>query len=133
MKFFKVSLITIGIFGLSSIIPNSISLATGFTDLANCFTAEKGDINPIDDLGECRLQFYASWGGGTEINLLIKDQYKVHGYCPGQTTGGTHLACRVNELPGEVRYIDSIYGGAYCAWRHQDSVAYCAKPYNHGR
>ena len=107
------------------------SKATGFTDIASCFTARKGDNNTLADMGECRLHFYSSAGGGTSIDIRWSDGSKLLGKCPGLSANYGLNGCVVNGLPGEIRIVGEEDSPAFCAWRHKDLVAYCARPWNH--
>jgi hypothetical protein len=111
--------------------------ATGFIDIAECFTAKKGSRNAVSQLGdsqlgECRIQFYSSLGGGTTIELrMLKDGAVIKGDCPGlsQQTYGTR-GCLVNRQPGDIQVIGEEPYPAYCVWRYRDPIAYCAFPFN---
>lgn len=107
------------------------ALATGFTDLASCFTARKGDNKPVSEMGVCRLHFYSSAGGGTTIDMRWNNGFKLTGQCPGSSANYGLNGCVVNGLPGEIRIVGEEDNPAFCAWRHKDPIAYCARPWNH--
>ena len=104
--------------------------ATGFTDLATCYTARKGESQIAINLGECRLHFYSSFGGGTQIHMILSGGQQIDGQCPGESSNYGLAGCLVNRLPGIVKIVGTDHP-AYCAWRHKDTDAYCALPFNH--
>jgi hypothetical protein len=104
--------------------------ATGFTDLATCFTAKKGDNNPIKDLGKCQLHFYSSFGGGTIIEITLDNGKVINGQCPGESANYGLKGCMVNDLPGVIKIVGDTDYPSYCAWQHKQRISYCANPWN---
>ncbi len=104
--------------------------ATGFTDIATCFTAKKGDDNPIKNLGECRLHFYSSFGGGTILKITLDNGKVINGQCPGESANYGLTGCIVNDLPGVIKTVGNTDYPSYCIWQHKQKISYCAKPWN---
>ncbi|MDH4405996.1 MAG: hypothetical protein QE276_08315 [Cyanobium sp. D14.bin.5] len=114
------------------------AVATGFSDLANCFTADKATGKKIRDLGECRISARGSLGSGDGLNLSINGRVIIDADTPGRNSPDFgKRGTLVNGQPGELDFsMGQFVEGAptiYCAYRYTDSVAYCALPYNHGR
>ena len=116
-------------------IPTLPAKATGFRDLATCFTTKKGDNKPIQELGECKLGFSSSYGGGTAMEMSSEGKFSITGRCPGETINAGLTGCMVNGEPGILKLVggdtETGTGIAFCMWKHKDKYAYCAFPYNH--
>jgi len=111
------------------------AVATGFSDLATCFTADKATGKKIRDLGECRISARGSWGSGDGLNLSVNGRVIIDADSPGRNSADFgKRGTLVNGQPGELDFSMGEEGGPtiYCAYRYTDSVAYCALPYNHG-
>lgn len=113
------------------------AVATGFSDLATCFTAEKATGKKIRDIGECRISARGSWGSGDGLSLSINGRVIIDADTPGRNSPDFgKRGTLVNKQPGELDFSMSQFeeGGPtmYCAYRYTDPVAYCALPYNHG-
>jgi hypothetical protein len=103
---------------------------TGFTDLATCYKACKGDSYITTNLGECRLHFYSSFGGGTQIHMILSGGQRIDGQFPGKSTNYGFADYLVNGLPGIVKTVCTDCP-AYCVRRLADNDAYCELPLNH--
>lgn len=113
------------------------AVATGFSDLASCFTAEKATGKKIRDIGECRISARGSWGSGDGLSLSINGRVIIDADTPGRNSSDFgKRGTLVNGQPGELDFSMSQFEEGvptmYCAYRYTDSVAYCALPYNHG-
>ncbi|MCT4364786.1 hypothetical protein FB106_12027 [Synechococcus sp. Ace-Pa] len=114
------------------------AIATGFSDLATCFTADKATGKKVRDLGECRISARGSFGSGDGLNLSINGRVLIDADTPGRSSPDFgKRGTLVNGQPGELDFGmgQLVEGGPdmYCAYRYTDPVAYCALPYNHGR
>lgn len=109
--------------------------ATGFSDLASCFTADKATGKKIRDIGECRMSARGSWGSGDGLNLSINGRVIIDADNPGRNSPEYgKRGTLVNSQPGELDFSMGPEGSntMYCAYKYTDAVAYCAIPYNHG-
>ncbi|MCP9771631.1 hypothetical protein KBY66_03165 [Synechococcus sp. Tobar12-5m-g] len=113
------------------------AIATGFSDLATCFTADMATGKKIRELGECRISARGSWGSGDGLNLSINGRVIIDADTPGRNSPDFgKRGTLVNGQPGELDFSmgQFVEGGPtmYCAYRYTDAFAYCALPYNHG-
>ena len=110
------------------------AVATGFSDLARCFTADKATGQKIRDLGECRISVRSSFGSGDGLNLSIKDRVIIDADTLGRSLPDFgKRGTLVNGQPGALDFGmgQEVGPTMYCAYRYTDTVAYCAIPYNH--